>query len=71
MTVPRGLWELEAESREQGSEMAATAEEEYVRTSTGDLVFKSAHVHGSQNLYLKGKVRSTEERCWSEVESRP
>lgn len=38
--------------------MAASAEEEYVKTSTGDFVFKKAHVHGSQNLYLKGKVRS-------------
>eukprot|EP00752_Nemacystus_decipiens_P003797 g3493.t1 len=35
--------------------MEALAEEDYVKTSTGDFVFKKAHVHGSQNLYLKGK----------------
>lgn len=38
--------------------MAALArkQQEYVKTSTGDFVSKKAHVHGSQNLYLKGKV---------------
>eukprot|EP00903_Cladosiphon_okamuranus_P017510 g16128.t1 len=35
--------------------MESLAEEDYVKTSTGDFVFKKAHVHGSQNLYLKGK----------------
>lgn len=47
--------EREGEKRNEGR-MAASAEEEYVKTSTGDFVFKKAHVHGSQNLYLKGKV---------------
>lgn len=32
-------------------------EREYVKTNTGDLVSRRAQVHGSQNLYLKGKVR--------------
>lgn len=32
-------------------------EREYVKTNTGDLVSRKAQVHGSQNLYLKGKVR--------------
>lgn len=35
--------------------MAAT-ERDYVRTNTGDLVSRRAKIHGSQNLYLKGKV---------------
>lgn len=32
----------------------------FVRTHTGDLVSRKAQVHGSQNLYLKGKVRNYE-----------
>lgn len=36
--------------------MAASVKEDYVKTDTGDFVFRKAHVHGSQNLYLKGKV---------------
>ncbi|CAM9259810.1 unnamed protein product [Pylaiella littoralis] len=35
--------------------MAASVKEDYVKTDTGDFVFRKAHVHGSQNLYLKGK----------------
>eukprot|EP00904_Undaria_pinnatifida_P003068 jgi/Undpi1/12762/HiC_scaffold_6.g02430.m1 len=33
----------------------ASAAVDYVKTNTGDLVSRQAHVHGSQNLYLKGK----------------
>lgn len=39
------------------SRKLAGMEKEYVKTHTGDLVSLKAHVHGSQNLYLKGQVR--------------
>lgn len=38
------------------SRASAAVDKEYVKTNTGDLVSRKAHVHGSQNLYLKGKV---------------
>lgn len=36
---------------------ASGTDTDYVKTNTGDLVSRKAQVHGSQNLYLKGKVR--------------
>lgn len=37
--------------------MAGSAQEEYVKTRDGDIVFKKAHVHGLHNLFLMGRVR--------------
>lgn len=48
---------------------SAAVDRDYVKTNTGDLVSRKAHVHGSQNLYLKGKV-SNRYPCYTRSEGK-